>query len=404
MKTQPPQDVCIVGASLAGLRTAQALRKHGYANTITMIGAELHPPYDRPPLSKQLLLGTWEPAQTELASEDELKLLDVDLRLGATATSLDLDRRIVHIGPEPVTFDRLVIATGAQPRSLPLSTPGRGVISLRTLEDSLELRRHLVGGNARVVVVGAGFIGLEVAAACRASGAEVTIVEMLPQPLSAVLGEEIGTACATWQTDHGVEVRCGVFVEEFRGDETLLAVRLSDGSIIPADVAVVGIGVEPSVDWLAGSGLTIDGGVICDDFCFAAPGVVAVGDVARWHHRGYGLSTRVEHWTNAVEQASVAAANLLAEPEQYEAYQPTPYFWSDQFGTRLQFVGRHQPGDEVHVQKAVRGLAGDFVALFTHDGRLTGAFAFGAPRAFMKLRRLVVAGGSLSDARELLAA
>lgn len=404
MTTPALQEVCIVGASLAGLRTAQALRKHGYANGITMIGAEPHVPYDRPPLSKQLLLGTWEAAQTELASEDDLKLLDVDLRLGTTATGLDLDRRIVHVGHDAVPFDGLVIATGAQPRSLPLPTPARGVISLRTLEDSVELRQHLTRGGSRVVVVGAGFIGLEVAAACRASGAEVTIVEMLPQPLIAVLGEEIGAACSAWQSDHGVDVRCGVFVEEFCGEEDLVAVRLSDGTTVPADVAVVGIGVEPSVEWLAGSGLTIDGGVVCDDFCFAAPRVVAVGDVARWHHRGYGLNTRVEHWTNAVEQASVAAANLLREPEHYEAYQPTPYFWSDQFGTRLQFVGQHQAGDEIHVQKAVRGLAGDFVALFTHDGRLTGAFAFGAPRAFMKLRRLVVAGGSLSDARALLAA
>jgi NADPH-dependent 2,4-dienoyl-CoA reductase/sulfur reductase-like enzyme len=395
--------ICIVGASLAGLRAAQALRKHGYDGTLTLVGAERHLPYERPPLSKQVLTGQWAPERAVLASADELVDLGVELRLGRPATGLDIERRRVLVGPETLPYDGLVIATGAHPRQLPIPTPAEGVLTLRTLDDSLALRSAIERPGARVVVIGGGFVGLEVAASCRASGRDVTVLEAQAQPLEAAVGSEIGARCAAWQRDHGVDLRCGVSISRFVGDTRLAAVELSDGTVLDADVAVVGVGADPTTGWLEGSGLTLDRGVVCSAENFAAPDIVAAGDVARWSHPGYTERIRVEHWTNAVEQAECAAVNLLAGLDGAPGtYAPTPYFWSDQFGKRLQFAGRIVPGCRVHLE--TRASAGEFVALFTDGDRLSGAFALGVPRDFIRLRRLVVDGGTTDEARRLLSA
>jgi 3-phenylpropionate/trans-cinnamate dioxygenase ferredoxin reductase subunit len=396
--TTEMRDICVVGASLAGLRSVQALRKHGHDGRITLVGAEPQLPYDRPPLSKQVLSGEWQPDRIVLADEADLKALDVDVRLGVAAVGLDLANRTVALAAGPdIRCDGLVVATGASPRTLALDLPGSGVLSLRTLDDCLELRAYLQDANPCIVIVGGGFIGLEVAAVCRSAGAEVVVVEALAQPLARVLGEDIGRACARWHEEHGVRIRTGVAVRAFLGRDRLTAVELTDGRILPADVAVVGVGVEPAV----GSGLTLDHGVVCNTASVAAPGVVAVGDVARFHHRGHGRAMRIEHWTNASEQAEVATHNLLAGADHAKDYVPTPYFWSDQFGKRLQFVGIRDPDDEVIVNRV--GGAPDFTALFCRGDVLHGALAFGSPREFLRLRRIVTDGGTAAAARAVLA-
>lgn len=395
------RDICVVGASLGGLRSVQALRHHGYEGRVTLVGDEPQLPYDRPPLSKQVLSGDWGPERIALTDEAELKDLDVDVRIGAAAVGVELRDHTVSLADgSRLPWDGLVIATGASPRRLPLPTPRAGVLTLRTLDDSLALAAHLRAGAGHVVVIGGGFIGLEVASVCRAAGTSVTVVEALPVPLERALGAEIGNRCAAWHMEHGVRVRTGVAVTAFVGTDQLEAVELGDGTVLPADVAVVGVGVEPSVGWLAGSGLTLDGGLVCDSMSMAAPGVAGVGDVARWRHPGLGRLVRIEHWTNATEQAEVATANLLAGPDGVREYRPTPYFWSDQLGKRLQFAGVREPHHEVSVLPGAKEH--EFVALYHSGDVLHGAFALGAARDFLRLRRVVTDGGSVTAALEVL--
>lgn len=381
--------IAVVGASLAGLRAAESLRRLGYGGALVLVGAEKHLPYDRPPLSKELLQGRWEVDRIGLRRQP-YEELELDLRLGVRATALDLAARELVLGDgvrEP--FDALVLATGASPRRLRGQPDLPGVHLLRTLDDALALRAALEA-RPRVLVVGAGFIGAEVAASCRARGLQVTLVEPLPVPLARGLGEAMGRVCAELHRDQGVDLRCGVGVSGFQGHQRVERVTLSDGSSVEADLVVVGIGAAPETGWLEGSGLRLDDGVVCDAFCAAAPGVFAAGDVARWHNPLFGEEMRVEHWSNAVEQGSYVAERLAGTDLGAQPFAPVPFFWSDQYGVKIQFAGRMRPDDEVRL---VAGSLAErkFTALYGRAGRLSGVLAWSRPRDLAKYRRLIAA-------------
>jgi 3-phenylpropionate/trans-cinnamate dioxygenase ferredoxin reductase component len=403
-----PERVVVVGASLAGLSALEALRQAGYEGELIAVGAEPTLPYDRPPLSKQVLQGKWEPEKAALRDQEQYDALGVTWHLGRRATGLDPAARTVILDDgEPLAYDGLVIATGAAPRRLPGSEKLAGIHVLRTLDECLAIRAELEN-SSRLCVVGAGFIGAEVAASARVLGVEVTVLEALPAPLARAFPAELGAACAALHLDHGVDLRFGVTVAGFEGDGRVTGVRLGDpgGSgvspgktaVVEADVVVVGIGVVPETGWLESSGLTLDNGVVCDATCAtSAPGVVAAGDIARWPNNLFGETMRVEHWSNAVEQGAAAAQRLLAGPGEAVDFAPVPYFWSDQYDTKIQFLGRCCPTDEVRV---VDGSLDErrFVALFGRDGRLVGALAFNRPRQLMAYRKLLAAKTSFEDA------
>ena len=388
--------VAVVGASLAGLRAVEALRRDGYEGRLVWIGDEPHHPYDRPPLSKELLAGGVEPdgiALRRLPYED----LAIDWRLGRRAIALDAPAREITLDDgEHLRMDGIIVATGASPRVLPDVAPLDGVFTLRTLDDALAIR-SAVETSARVVVVGAGFIGAEVAATCRTRGLQVTLLEALPVPLVRGLGPVMGDACGDLHRDHGVDLRTSTAVAGIEGEGRVERVRLVDGSAIDADVLIVGVGVAPNTAWLEGSGLTIDNGVVCDETCLAAPGIVAAGDVARWPNPLFdGELMRLEHWTNASEMGVAAARRLLAG-DVGEPFAPVPFFWSDQYDVKLQFVGRSGADDELAV---VHGSVEErrFVALYGRAGRLIGALGFSRPRQLMQYRRMIAERATFAHA------
>lgn len=381
--------ITIVGASLAGLRAAESLRRADYDGPITLIGEEPHAPYDRPPLSKQFLAGDWDEDRLALTKPEKLAEYDLTFRLGTRATAFDLDsRRLTLDDGDVVEVDGLLIATGARCRTLPGTDGMDGVFVLRGLDDARAIRAAFAAGPRRVVVVGAGFIGAEVAATARERGLEVTLVEALPQPLGRVLGDEMGAVCADVHRDHGVDLRLGVGVDSIEGDGRVERVRLSDGSVIEADVVVVGIGVIPNTEWLEGSGLEIDNGVVCDETCLAAPGVTAAGDVARWPNQRFAEVMRVEHWDNAVEQGGHAARRLLQSDEEAEPFTPVPWFWSDQYDRKIQLAGRVRPDDDMRI---VTGSVEErrFAALYGRNGWLVGVLGFNRPRHVMQYKTMI---------------
>jgi NADPH-dependent 2,4-dienoyl-CoA reductase/sulfur reductase-like enzyme len=385
--------IAIVGASLAGLRAAEALRDRGFDGELTLIGDEPHRPYDRPPLSKQVLQGVWEPEQTFFRRKEGYDALAVDMRLGVRALSLDLRARRVTLADGTFAdYDRLIIATGARVRTLSSIAPRSGLLALRGLDDAIALRRALMDGP-RVAVVGAGFIGLEVAASCRARGLSVTVIEPLPVPFSPIFGRTFGEMVAAMHRDHGVDLRIGVAVTDVFGESRVTGVALSDGSRIEADVVVVGIGVTPNTEWLEGSGLTLDNGIVCNGSGEAGPDVYAAGDVARVANRWHGDSPRIEHWTNAVEQAVCVAENALAGPEACTSFSSVPYFWSDQYDRKIQFIGRARPHDEMVI---VDGSLEDrrLTALYRRGDRVVACLAVNQPRTLIKYRKLLAAGAS----------
>ena len=390
--------IVVVGASLAGLRAAETLRSSGFDGRLVLVGAESHLPYDRPPLSKALLAGEWEPDRIHLRRTEQLGQLDLEMHLGVPATALDPAGRVVNLADgRSFAFDGCIIATGSAPRRLPGQPVGwAGLHELRTLDDSLALRHDLTAhGERRVVVIGAGFIGAEVAATASKLGHRVTVLEALPAPLVRGLGEEMGWAVGGFHRQHGVDLRCGVGVAGFVGDGRVEGVTLSDGETVAADVVVVGIGVAPCTGWLASSGLRLDNGVVCDAFLGAAPRVYAAGDVARWPWADGGELTRIEHWTNASEQGGVAAANLLAELDGGERrpYVTVPFVWSDQYDRRIQVVGRIAGDDDVHVAHG-SVAEGSWVALYGRGDRLRGVLAINQPRKLMSYRKLLLDGGA----------
>lgn len=392
------QTVVVVGGSLAGIRGAEALRRFGFEGRLVLVGAEAERPYDRPPLSKEVLRGDREPEQIRLNRPEDFDALELDLRLGVAAESLDPGERSLRLANgERIAYDGLLIATGARARPLPGTPALGGVHTLRSLDDCLAIRSALDAGP-RIAVVGAGFIGAEVTATCRQRGLEVTLIEALETPMARLLDPRIGAVCAAAHRDEGVDVRLGVGVVAIEGGERVERLRLSDGSVVAADLVVVGIGAVPETRWLESSGLALDDGVLCDATCAtAAPGVVAAGDVARWHHPVYDAPIRLEHWTNAVEQSEAAAQRLLAGAEAAEPFAPVPFVWSDQYGLKIQAAGRIQPDDEMLV---AHGSLEErrFVALFGRDGRLTGALAINRVRQLMGYRRMMRSGATWEEA------
>lgn len=398
-------DVLIVGGSIAGVRTAEGLRRQGFAGDVTIVEAGPDLPYDRPALSKQVLAAGREPGSVQLRSAADLDKARIDLRRGCRAVGLDTAARQVRLADgQVVAYSDLVIATGAEPRQLPTAAPRPGVHYLRTLQDARRLR-PAIARPVRVVVVGAGFIGSEVAAAAAATATSVTIVEPFSFPLSRVLGDVVGKRLAQLHESHGVQLvpgrsvraveagRTGGQVDGHGGGHRVV---LDDGSALECDVVVVGIGATPTTGWLAGSGVEVADGVVCDEFCrTGAPHVFAVGDVARWRNTLFDESMRIEHWTNAVEQAAVVAWNI-AHPDRPRAYGPVPYVWSDQYGSRLQIVGRPRASDETRI--VADDPAGDsLVALYVRDGRLVGAFGLNAPARILALRRSLATRASLAE-------
>jgi 3-phenylpropionate/trans-cinnamate dioxygenase ferredoxin reductase subunit len=391
--------VVVVGTSLAGLRAMEALRREGFDGTIVAVGAETHLPYDRPPLSKELLAGTAEPEDLLLRKQG-VDDLDVDWRLGSPATALDIANREVTVaGGGRVAFDGVVLATGSTPRRLPNQPDLDGLVMLRTLDDALTLRGRL-DGSPRVVVIGAGFIGAEVAATCRGRGLDVTVLEALPQPMVRGLGPELGQVIADMHRDHGVDLRTGVQVDAIEGDRRVERVRLGDGSTIDADVVVVGVGVLPETRWLESSGLTLDNGVVCDATCLAAPGVVAAGDITRWPNPLFDDEMmRLEHWTNATEQGVHGARRLLAG-EGGEPFAPVPFVWSDQYDRKIQTVGVVSADADLHTAHGSYAER-QFVSIFGRNGRIVGALGFNRPRPVMQYRRIIAERGSWDDALSL---
>ncbi|MGH8979902.1 MAG: NAD(P)/FAD-dependent oxidoreductase [Acidimicrobiales bacterium] len=411
--------VVVVGASLAGLRASQTLREGGFTGTLVLVGEERHLPYDRPPLSKQVLSGKWPPERTALADEVALGALHLDLRLGRRATSLDAAaRRVTLDDGAQLDADGIVLATGASPRRLP-GIDGVDVFTLRTLDDAAKLREAIdeAGPGARVAVVGAGFIGSEVAATCAELGCEVVVLEALQTPLEPALGELVGAACGALHVRHGVELRAGAPVatiepattgsEGSRGSRSRQVVHLSHGDPVSADVVVVGIGVIPNTRWLEGSGLELADGVVCDAGLFAADGVVAAGDLARWmwRHHGEEASVRIEHWEVASQMGVAAAKSLLAGREAATDFDPVPYFWSDQYGLRIQVLGHPEPTDEVAVVDGrLDAEDAKFVAIYGRAGKLTAALAVSRPRQLMAFRPLLAAGATFDEGLALLEA
>jgi len=389
--------VTIVGASLAGLRAAETLRRDGFGGRISLIGDEPHVPYDRPPLSKQLLAGDWEIDRISLSPTERMADLDLDLRLGQRATALDVASHTVDIEGTTEEYDGLLIATGASCRTLPGTEGIAGVHTLRTLDDSIAIRDALRSGPRRVVVVGAGFIGAEVAATALGYGLPVTMVEALPVPMGRVLGDTVGDIVAGVHVDNGVDLRCGVGVDEVCGTDRVESVRLSDGTVVEADLVVVGIGVVPNTGWLQGSGLALDDGVVCDETCLAAPDVTAAGDVARWPNPRYGEVMRVEHWDNAVEQGAHAARRLMLSDEEVKPFSPVPWFWSDQYDRKIQLAGRPWPDDEGSL---VDGSFEErrFAVIYGRDGCLTAVFGMNRPRQVMQYKGLLERRASWSEA------
>lgn len=384
--------VTVVGASLSGLYAARELRSQGFDGRLVIVGDETHRPYDRPPLSKDFLTGRAAEDQLALTDAEEAAELDAEWLLGKRARGLDARGRTVLLDDgRTVSTDGVVIATGASARRLPGSRL-TGVHTLRTLDDARALRDELGGGPRQVVVIGGGFVGAETASSCAALGHTVTVVEAAPLPLVPQLGPEMAAVCAALHRRGGVDLVTGTGVAGLRGTVAVTGVALSDGRVLPADTVIVGIGATPNTAWLAGSTLALHDGVLCDDGCVTAlPQVVAVGDVARVG------GTRAEHWTSATEQPRVAVANLLAGRTR-ETAGSLPYFWSDQYGARIQFAGRRQDGDSVRIAEGEladgASAEGGFLALYERDGRTTAVLSVDRPRPFMRARRELVRGGS----------
>ncbi len=394
--------VVIVGASLAGMRAAAALRDEGFSGSIVVVGEEHHHPYDRPPLSKQFLAGKWDESRISLVAPDMIEQLGIDLRLGHRAVTLDVAGHGIELDDGTrLRFDKALIATGSHPRNLPGVEQSDTVVTLRTLDDSRRLA-SMIGPGTRLVVVGGGFIGSEVAATASSLGATVTVLEALAVPLARVLGEQVGRAAASLHEAHDVRVRTGTGVVGISQTDTGPVVTLDDGSALAADVVVVGIGIVPTTTWLEGSGLEIDNGVVVDSTLHATDDVLAAGDVARWPDLKSGRSVRAEHWTNAAEQGASAARSLLAGRKSAEPFVTVPYIWSDQYDVKIQVLGDPGPDDEVRV---VDGSfdEGRFVAVYGRSGRFAAAVGFGRPRQLMGFRPLLSEGATFDQALGLLA-
>jgi 3-phenylpropionate/trans-cinnamate dioxygenase ferredoxin reductase subunit len=377
------------------LSVAETLRRDGFAGSVTLVGEE-DLPYDRPPLSKEVLAGTWSEDRVMLRDSATIDAMDVDLRLGVRAERVDTTTQTVELSDgSRVDYRDLVIATGVRPRRLPDANGIAGVHVLRTLEDARRLRSAVAGGP-RVVIVGAGFLGAEVASVARTAGATVTLVSDVDAPLSDVLGRDLGRLLIDVHTEHGVVVRTGVKVGAIVAEDgRVTGVQLADGSRLPADVVLVSIGSLPNVEWLADSGIPIGNGVLCDEFCRAAPGVWAAGDVASWYHVGIGERVRLEHRTNAAEQGMAVARNILAGANP-TPFVPVPYIWSDQYDLKIQIYGLPRGAESFTVTD---GSLADrkLVGVYGTDGRVRAAVGINMIRPLRAARSLVAEQANLTS-------
>ena len=391
------EKICVIGASLAGLRSAEALRREGFAGALTIIGAEEHLPYDRPPLSKEFLSGEFGEDRLPLRSAP-YEELGVELLLGTRAQSLDIgSRRITLSSGQKVDYDGLVIATGATPRMLPIAKGLPGVMTLRTIDDAVRLKAAL-DARKRLCVIGAGFIGSEVAATARGLGLNVTVLEAAEQPMLRGVGLLIGETLAKLHRDNGVDLRTGVTIESIEQIGEVVRVNLADDESVECDLVLLAVGAAPATEWLEGSGLTLDDGVVCDSTLLAAPGIVCAGDVARWPNTLFGgESMRVEHWTNAVEQGMHCAKRLLVADSEASEFLTVPFVWSDQYGIKIQAAGRFSGEDRMEM---VHGSLDEprFVAVFERKGKVSGVIGFSEPRRVMQYRRLIAAGTAFDEA------
>ena len=399
----------MVGSSVAGIRAAETLRQSGWEGDISVVTEETGAPHDRPPLSKKFLAGEVDEDRIALRRPEMLEPLALDWRKGCTAASFDAaSRTVVLASGETITGDGVIIATGGIARTLPNVPMVAGVHVLRTLADANALRDDITPGS-RLVVIGAGFIGLEAAATAAQMGATVTVLEGAPAPLIRGLGAQMGAAIAGVHARNGVVVRCGVNIQGIEHDSRVRAVLLADGERVEADTVLVGIGVTPATQWLEGSGLELRDGVVCDEFLSTGfPAVYAAGDLLRWPNAMFAHvepDMRVEHWTNAAEQGAAAASNLVAELNGTgrTPYSAVPFFWSDQFDARIQFLGRSHPDAEVEV---VAGSPEDgrFCAMYTLHGRLTGVLGVTMPKLVMPSRALLMRETTADEARAHFAA
>ncbi|MFG2276109.1 NAD(P)/FAD-dependent oxidoreductase [Streptomyces chartreusis] len=373
--------IAVVGASAAGNTAAHTLRRAGFAGRITVIGAERHPPYDRPPLTKQFLTGAWTPQRLQLPAAAE-----VFWRLGVTATGLDTQAGVVLLDDgSHLAYDGLVIATGVAPRRLPFGVGLAGIHYIRTLDDTLSLREDLLS-STDLVVVGAGFLGAEAAAAARTLGKSVTLIEQHDGVMTAQLGPATGALLTRLHEEHGVNVLTGRGVTSFTGAEgRVTGVALTDGSSLPAETVLVAIGSVPATGWLTGSGLSVTDGVDCDVFLQAGPRIVAAGDVANWPHPTYRRRLRLEHRMNATEQAAQAARTLLGDRQHFA---PVPYFWTDQYDNKIQAYGHWGPEAEFKVAEGSTSR-GAFIATLHEQGSLAGILAWNMPRQLRQLRETI---------------
>ena len=379
------RNIVVVGASLAGVSAVEGLREQGFDGEITLLDAEDVLPYDKPPLSKQALAGAMPYEDLPLRPETWYAEQRVSLRRGARAQRLDPVARAVHLeSGEALGYDGLVLATGSTARDVPVpcSVPER-IHRLRTLADSRRLQAELRPGR-HLVVIGAGFVGLEVASAARGLGLDVTVVETAATPLGRVFGPRVGGWFRVLHERHGVTMRCAEHLQEITDGPEGLTLGFTGGRTVGADVVVGSVGASPQVDWLAGSGLDLSDGVRCaSDLTTGIPDVVAAGDIARWHNPLFGEDMRVEHWTNAVEQGRHAAASLLGQGRDYT---PVPYFWTDQHDAKVRFVGRAAAADDVVMAEP---KPGSLVACFGRHGIVRGAVCVNAPKQLATLRQAI---------------
>ncbi|AYJ50345.1 NAD(P)/FAD-dependent oxidoreductase [Rhodococcus sp. P1Y] len=399
--TTAPGHILVIGAGLGGIRTIEALRQQGFTGRLSLVGSETHLPYDRPPLSKQVLSGQWEPEKTRLVNDEALAGLAVDTYLGRPVIQLDGDAVRLSDGAS-ITADIFVIATGSKARRLP-GQP-EAMTTLRTLDDAITLRSRLTEASS-ALIVGAGFIGTEIASAAVGHGVSVTMIEAMAVPFARTLGTEVGQLSARLIRENGVDLQCGVALREFVDADSGVALTLEDGSQHRADIGVVGIGGTADVEWLVKTPLIVDNGIRCDSTgrAYGADNVWALGDAAAWLDPVADRHVRCEHWNSTISQArSVAASILGVTPDA----QPVPYFWSDQFGLKIQAFG-HTAGTDTVEQLHGDGLSGGPVkgTVLGHfaDNRLIAVTAFGAPRHAMKYRQHIENGSTRSDTVEVAA-
>ncbi|MFF5988515.1 NAD(P)/FAD-dependent oxidoreductase [Prauserella flavalba] len=387
-------DVLIVGASVAGVATADTLRAQGLQGRIVLLDADPHLPYDKPPLSKQALKPGWEDSKGWLRPEAHYRDNGIELVLGRAARALDAERRVVTLDDgTALSADTVVLATGVRARRLPEPSMLPGVFTIRTWADSRALRDELAR-RPRLVIVGGGFIGAEVASVAAELGADVTIVEALQHPFQQLFGPEVAAALASRHTAHGVRLRCGQGVDRLEGDGRVERVVLTDGEVLDADVVLLGLGAQPATDWLRGSGVELADGVVCDQFGRTTrTGIYAAGDVAAWWNPVTGVHERIEHWTTAKEQGTAVAHTISGDER---GVGKVPYFWSDQHGGRLQFLGTSEGHDRSEV---VHGSLGsdEYVVLYSKAGRVIGALGLAAARHLMRYRLLVEQRARLAE-------